>query len=116
MAKEPITVDVILETLQKWVEEKQPIGADLWLEAAQKLTVLSGDDQNSLFELEQTLAKEKVLFMESGDSVAKANVKIQARNEFVEARKLEAKIERITELVRISKLQARMSHEGMNNY
>ena len=39
-----------------------------------------------------------------------------ARNEFVEARKLEAKIERITELVRISKLQARMSHEGMNNY
>lgn len=111
-----VTVDTILDTLQKWVEEKHPIGPELWLEAAQKLIALSGDEQNRLFELEQDLAKEKVMFMEGGDSVSKANVKIQARNEFVEARKLEAKIDRITELVRISKLQARLSGEQISSY
>ena len=113
---EKVTVDTILETLEKWVAEKQPIDAHTWLDACVKMTVLTGDDQAELFLLEQLIAKKKLEFMEDGSSVAKANVQIAALDEFVQARRLEAKIERITELVRISKLQARMSNDGLNNY
>src|SRR3990167_631839 len=112
MTKEIVTVDLILETLQKWVEERQPIDASTWLDASAKLTLLSEDVQNELFETEQVLSKERVILIEGGDSVTKAEVKIKARDEYVKTKKLEAKIDRITELVRISKLQARMSSDA----
>jgi hypothetical protein len=111
-----ITVDVILDQLQTWVEGKHPIHASTWLDAAQKLTVLMGDDQADLFLLEQVIAKKKLEFIEAGDSVAKANVRIQGTDAHVAAKNLEAKIDRVTELIRISKLQARMSDDNLRNH
>lgn len=116
MVKEPITVDLILDTLQEWVEHKQIIGPSLWLDAAQKLTVLVGDVQDELFLTEQKIAQKKLDFIETGDSVAKAKVRIEGLDEFVKARQLEAKMDRVMELIRISKLQARMSDDGMKSY
>jgi len=110
-----VTVDVILDTLQEWVEGKHPIGASTWLDAAAKLIVLIGHEQEELFLLEQKIAQKKLEFVEAGDSVAKAKVRIEGLDEFVESRKLEAKIDRVTELVRISKLQARMSDDNLQN-
>lgn len=110
------TVDSILEVLQTWAKEKRPIDAHQWLEGCAKLVVLLGDEQDKLFGLEQEIAQEKLRFIEEGDSVAKAKVRMEGRNIFVDARKLEAKIDRVTELVRISKLQARMSKDNMGNY
>lgn len=113
---EKVTVDKILDTLQLWVEDKQPISASTWLDAAAKLTVLIGDVQEELFLLEQKVAQKKLEFIESGDSVAKAKVKIEGLNESVDVNRLRAKIDRVTELVRISKQQARMSDDNMKNY
>lgn len=110
-----ITVDTILDKLQEWVSEKHPIDASTWLDAAQKLTVLTGEEEAKAFEIDQKLAIEKVKYIEEGDSVAKASVKIQTLPDYVEMRKIYAKIARITELVRISKLQARMSSDSFHN-
>lgn len=109
------SVDSILETLATWAREKRPIDAHQWLEGCAKLVVLLGDEQDRLFEAEQMLAKQKLSCIEQGSSVAKAKVEIEGTDLFVIARKLEAKIDRVTELVRISKLQARMSRDNMSN-
>lgn len=111
-----VTIDTILDSLQIWVEDRQPIGANVWVDAAAKMTVLVGDIQDELFTLEQKIAQKKLEFIESGDSVAKAKVKVESLDEYVESRKLLAKIDRVTELVRISKLQARMSSDNLGNY
>lgn len=110
------TVDSILGVLEKWSEQKIPIDVHQWLSACAKLVVLLGDEQDKLFDLEQKLAQLKLKYIEGGSSVAKAKVEIEGTDLFVEARKLEAKIDRVTELVRISKLQARMSSDNQNNY
>lgn len=111
-----VTVDTILDSLQLWVEDKHPIGPTIWIDASAKLTVLVGDIQEELFLLEQKIAQKKLEYIEQGDSVAKAKVKIEGSDEYLESKKLIAKIDRITELVRISKLQARMSSDNMSNY
>lgn len=115
MSEKKVTVDVILSTLQFWVEDKTPIGAATWLDAAAKLTILVGDVQEELYLLEQKIAQKKLEFIEAGDSVAKAKAKTEALDEFVESKRLSAKIDRVTEIVRISKIQARMSDDNLTN-
>mgnify|MGYP001599187751 CR=1 FL=1 len=110
------TVDSILETFERWSREKQPIDAHVWLDGCSKLTVLLGDEQNALYLLQQKIAQKRLEFVESGDSVAKAKLKMETTDEYVQSRMLEAKIDRVTELIRISKLQARMSDDNQRNY
>lgn len=112
-----VTVDTILGKLQEWVENKTPIDAATWLDAAMKLTILISDTQHELFLIEQALAQKKLNCMDTyHDSAAKAKIRCEASDEYVQAKKLEAKIEQVTELVRISKVQARMSDENLKNY
>lgn len=113
---EIVTVDTILGKLQEWIEDKHPIGPKTWLDAAAKLTVLIGDTQEELFLLEQKVAQKKLEFIESGDSVAKAKVKVEGLDEFVQINRMRAKIDRVTELVRISKRQATMSDDNIKGY
>ncbi len=106
---EKITCDVIIGWLQEKIENKEPVAPDVWLDGCQKLTVLVGDEMSTLYDIEQLIAKQKVHYIENGDSVAKANVKIQALDVYKEMRKQAGKIERIFETIRISKLQAKMA-------
>lgn len=110
-----ITVDFILNGLQEYVEKKIPLGPATWLDAAQKLLVLLGDEQDNLFLIQSQIAKKKMEYIEQGNSVAKAKAWGESLDEHMEARKLEAKIDRVTELIRISKLQARMSDDNLKN-
>lgn len=110
---EKVTVDTILNTLQTWVEEKYPIDSHTWLDACMKLTLLQGDEQSKLFKLRQELSKEKMNRIAMGDTGIVAKTHIETLDLFVEAENLEAKIDRITELVRISKIQARMSNDQL---
>jgi len=110
---EKVTVDIILNTLQKWVEEKQPIDSHTWLDACMKLTLLQGDEQGKLFRIRQKLSEQKMVCIGRGDTGISAKTYIESLDMFVEAEDLEAKIDRITELVRISKIQARMSNDQL---
>lgn len=111
---EKVTVDMILDTLQTWVEEKRPIDSHTWLDACMKLTILQGEEQGKLFILQQQHSKIKYEKVELDKwSVAKAKLYVESLDSYVMEKILEAKIERITELVRISKIQARMSDDQL---
>ena len=111
-----VTSDTILSWLEEQVENKTPVSPQTWAEACLKLTALMGGETDKLFELQQKVALMKVALIEDGKSVAYAKTKVEASDEYKEARKQEARIERITELVRISKLRARLNANemGMN--
>lgn len=112
---EHVTIDLILDTLTKWVEERTPISPDLWVDSAQKLVLLSGDEADRLYELEQKVACMRVELLTGGMNATGAKMHVEASDEYKEARKLKAKIGRIEEIARISKLRARLASEEMRN-
>lgn len=111
-----ITTETILGHLKKQVEQKLPIPPSLWLEAAMKLNVLIGDEHEKLFELEQIVAQKRMESIAEGDSVAKADAKVEATDEFRLMRRQKAYIGQIEEQIRIAKAQAKLKDTEMSNY
>lgn len=101
--------DDILAVLEGWAANKEVIDANRLLDAATKLTLLLGDEANILFTLEREIAEKKVKFLEQGKSVAYANLQVAADVHTLQAKLQAAKIKRIEELVRLSKLRARLA-------
>lgn len=111
-----VSTDLILEWLKKAVQERRPIDPHTWVEASLKMNVLISDEHAKLYDLQQEVAKLKMLRIESGDSVARAKVYVETTEEYKNMKKQEAKIEQIQENIRISKLQARLSQDEIKNY
>ncbi len=109
-----ITIDTITNWLLKQVQEKNPVHASTWLDAAQKIVVLLQTEQEKLFDLEQDIAIRRNVLLESGESVAKAKSKVEELEAYKDARKQKAKIDRAIELIRVSKLQSRMASDVMS--
>lgn len=113
--QEKVTIDFILNVLRTYVEERHPIGPEMWVDGAQKLNTLISDEHRKLWDLQQKVAQQKVEFIEEGDSVAKAKAKIEASDEYRDMKIQEARIGQIEEMIRIAKIQARMASEEMGN-
>jgi hypothetical protein len=97
----------IIETMKKWVSEKQPISPSQWLDASLKINILRGDFDDRYFELEHKLAKIKSnLVTEENMTVAKADTMIKATSDYLEMRKLGGTIKMIEEMIKISKKQS----------
>lgn len=107
---EKITCDFILNWFKEAVEKKEPIPPSVWLDGASKLNVLQGDEEDILFELQQKVAEIRVKCMEESDkiNVSRAKVLVEATDEYKQMKKQAAKVARIQEQIRISKIQARM--------
>lgn len=103
------TVDSIMNTLERWAAEKRPIDATTMLDACLKLTLLLGDEANDLYTLEKQIAEEKVKWLNQGKTVAYANLQVAASQYQFEAKLKAATIKRVEELVRISKIRARLA-------
>ena len=111
-----VTVDAILDWLKKTIIEKKPISPGLWVDSALKLNILRGEEEDKLAQLQQEIAREKALNIEGGDSVAKAKAKSEATDAYKEMNKQRAKLERITEAIRIAKIRARLGSEEIKGY
>lgn len=116
METELITTDTIINAMKGWVETKHPISPELYVDAAGKLAILLGDENDKLFFLQQDVAKCKVMFIEGGDSVARAEAKTEASNLYREMCVQKAKIEQIQEMIRIAKLRARLVNEEARGF
>lgn len=111
-----ITTDTILNALKERVENKVPVSPNMWIDAAEKLNILLGDEHDLLLDLQQKVAQMRADLIEGGDSVAKAKSKIEATDEHKEANRQRAKISRIEEMIRIAKIQARLKESEMRGY
>ncbi len=103
-----VTTDLILATLKEWVEQKKIIDAHTWVRAAQSLNTLLSDEHDKLYDLQQKVALRKVALIENGDSVAMAKAKTDASDEYKHYKIQEARIGRIEEMIRLSKIQSKL--------
>ena len=110
-----ITTDSILETFKIWVEEKKPIDAHLWIDGAQKLNILIGDEHDKLFDLMQNIAHWKVYYLAQNLTVANAKIQVEAKDEYKLMLRQKAKIGQIEEMIRIAKIQARLKDNEYRN-
>jgi len=103
---EKITVDFILKTLQEKVENKQAqFDANFFVETALKLNLLLGDEQDTLAELAQEVARLKLTYLEGQDkrNVSEARLKVEADPKYLEYKKQDMKCARVEEFIRIAK-------------
>ena len=110
------TTEKILGWMETQVRNEEVIDPHKWVEAGASLNILLGKETDLLFDLQQEVAKVKIGYIEGGDSVAKAKVKTEASDAYKVAKKQEAKIERITEAVRMSKVMARLKDGEYRGY
>jgi hypothetical protein len=105
----------IIKNLEEMIEKKLPMSAQYWLEAAEKLAVLMGDETDKLFALQKQVAQLKSTQIMQGNSVAQAKVVAEASDVYEQMQKQKAFVERINEIIRIAKIQARMRNDEYNN-
>ncbi len=105
---EIVTTDLILEWLETQIKRKQIVDAHTWIDACQKLNILLGIEHDKLFHLQQEVAKLKVMYLEQDKSVAEARTRVEASDLYKEMLTQKARIDRINEAIRISKIQARL--------
>lgn len=110
-----ITALSIMDTMKKWVEERHPVSAGQWLDASGKLNVLRSELDDRYFELESFLSQEKATLLSGDMTSAKAESLIKAKLEYLEMRKLGAKIKQLEEFIRIAKKQATLKNEEYIN-
>lgn len=108
-------IEQIIDWFKKQIRDNQPISPEMWLRGAQKLNILSDSETRNLFELHQVVATDKMVRIASGDSVAKANVFIETTDTYKEMCIQKARIERIEEMIRLAKIQARMANDAINH-
>lgn len=111
-----MTTDEIIDYLTQAVENKLPINPTQFLDAAVKLNVLLGGEQDRFFELQQAIAQAKALCLKEGESVKAAEVHVQVTDLYKEMQKQAAKMSRIIEFIRLAKVQARLRTEELKGY
>lgn len=107
-----VTTETIINTMKEWVEEKTPISPARWIDAAAKMNVLIGDENDRLYTLESEIAKMRAKLLEQEKmTVAKANAIIEANDMYMQYRKQGAYVKQIQEFIRIAKKQASLQSE-----
>ena len=111
METEKINSDTILGWFKQAVEDKKQLDPELWLEAGHKLAVLLGDEEQKLYELQQGVAEKKLKYYNEMEkpSVAAAEMKVEATDEYKEYRQQKAKLNQIEEFIRVAKLRVKIS-------
>jgi len=109
-----ITSSTILQWFKEAVEEKRDLDTNLWVDAAHKLVIFLGDEEQKLYELQQQVAEKKLEFYDAMDKpvVATAEMKVEATDIFKEFKQQKARVNQIEEFIRIAKLRAKVSSGG----
>lgn len=99
--------DELLAQIDDFVEKKLPMSPQWWIEQAQKLVVLMSDETDYLHQLQKEVAQDKVKWIDLGKSVAESKLRAEASALYEAMLKQKSKCEKITEIIRIAKIQAK---------
>lgn len=105
------TAKSIIDSFTERVENREAIPPDYWLQAAQFLNVLIGEEQYKLAEYEQAYTKQSLIWIEANKSNAEAEKRAKTTNEFLNYRKQTAFCKQIEEFIRLAKKMASIALE-----
>lgn len=107
------TCKSIIDSLTKLVAERNPVSPHQFLEAAQYLATLMGDEHGKMYELEQAYIKKAMEEMEKGATNAAAEKKAKLTEEYLAYMKQKAFVNQISEFIRLAKKHAQLASEEM---
>ncbi len=107
-------MDEILNRIDSWARDGNPIAPGMWIDEAMRLMSFYGQESDRLFLLERIVATEKWKRIEAGESDAKAESYKRTLPEYVEMKRQEARVKRIDEYVRLAKKRATLAGEEFN--
>ena len=110
------TVDSIMEWMSTEIEEKRIINPHLFVEAAKCMNALIGGEHEKLWNYKQQVAQARVDARKIVKTMAEANAIVESTDVYRMTKLQEAKIDQINEMIRLAKLQARLSSEEQKNY
>ena len=116
MNQDPTTIPEIITWLTEIVRMRQTIDHHEWVRMAQRVNILLGEERDKLLELQQLVNQEKVLLIESGKNATTSKLMVEAGDNYKNYCKQKGLIEQCIELIRISKLQARLVNDGIKGY
>ena len=111
-----MTTDDILYLLKSWVETGAVVSPSQWIDEAFKLVVLMGDERNKLLELQHKVAKMKVAEVSKGQTAATTKIIVEASEEYHDMLRQKGKLDQVIELIRIAKIQSKLSNEEYKAY
>lgn len=105
-----ITAKFIMDTITGWVQQKEQIKAEQWINYALKLEMLLTFEHDKLINLEHDIAVllQKELATQEKINVTAAKEKIKADPLYKELRKQELFIKQIDEVIRLAKHYAKL--------
>ena len=99
-----VTIDGILSYFENAVEKKEPVAPSTYLDGAAKLVILSGNLDDELIAAEMAYNRFKASLLETdGITVAKAEMRAEASNEYETLLHLRAKRKRIDAFIQVQK-------------
>ena len=108
-----VTTKSIIEWISEKVEEKKAdFDTSFWINVSLKLSILIGDEHGKLVDFRQALARKKLEIKDSQEkmSVAEAELRTEATQEYADYQKQKMFVEQIEEIIRVSKLLARITN------
>lgn len=110
------TVDTIMLSLNQIVAEKQSLSPHYWVEAAMFLNVLISEEHEKLWDLKQKVAEAKLEARKAVKYMTDAEAIVETTEVYKAMRMQEAKIEQVQELIRLGKLQARLTNDEIRSH
>lgn len=106
---ELISADTILDYFKTAVGENKALNPQLWADAAMKLNICLIDEEEKLHLARRTVAEMKLKYLDAMEkrSVADAEARVEATQEYQDMRRQESKCARIEEFIRLAKLNQR---------
>lgn len=110
------TCKSVSDALKTAILNNQVIGPHEFIDAAQKMNSLLGDEHAKLYDLQQKVAQMKAELIANGDKATTATIKVDASDTYKEFCLQKAYIGRIEEHIRLAKLQSRLASEEAKGY
>ena len=102
------TIDRFLSKMEKDIKEGVILAPEEWISRAIKLNAFIGSEiDEPLYLIENKLAKQKAeMFKDLNMTASKANIYIEATDEFMQTKLLRAKREQVREFIKLAKKYA----------
>ena len=109
-------LETLLSEIKSKIENKEPISPMEYLDLADKLNILRSDYDDKLWQLGEDLFKFKAMYLEQGKTVGYAETLMKSSEAYKNFMQLKAKLSRIDETIRLSKIRAKLSQEEFRGY
>lgn len=103
---EEITIDKIIETMEKRVRDNEPISPASWVESAMRVNLLGADIDNKLANYEAEMVSIEAEYLKTDMSSAKAKTLAKSEINYKDYLQTKARFKRLDEWTMLAKKRA----------